>query len=85
MNALNLSSVVHLSTSVFGGRCEHCRQAFVHEPVVPEFQTQVNHYLEHGYTLLHVGQETSTDDEGNPWHSTVAVLGKPRARKASLR
>ncbi len=35
----------------------------------------INHYLKHGYKLLHVGQETSRD--GNSlWQSSVAFLGK---------
>jgi hypothetical protein len=35
-----------------------------------------NHYIQqHGYVLLHVGQETVWDDKGNPWHCTVMVLG----------
>jgi len=36
---------------------------------------RIQHYLDHGYKLLHVGSETSHDDEGKPWHSTVAVVG----------
>ncbi len=35
----------------------------------------INHYLKHGYKLLHIGTETSKED-GGLWHSTVAVLGK---------
>jgi hypothetical protein len=35
----------------------------------------INHYLKHGYKLLHIGQETSKEDDGL-WQSTVAVLGK---------
>ncbi|MDO6498878.1 hypothetical protein [Photobacterium sanguinicancri] len=39
------------------------------------FESNVNHYIkEHGYKLLHIGQESSTDSDGNPYHSTVAVL-----------
>ena len=35
----------------------------------------INHYItEHGYRLLHVGQQTEPASEGL-WHSTVAVLG----------
>jgi len=39
------------------------------------FDSNINHYInEHGYKLLHVGQESSNDCNGNPYHSTVAVL-----------
>lgn len=34
-----------------------------------------NHYLGHGFKILHVGQETDRVDEGL-WQSTVVVLGK---------
>jgi hypothetical protein len=41
------------------------------------FDGSCNHLLKaHGLKCLHVGQETGRDDEGKPWHSTVAVFGK---------
>jgi hypothetical protein len=41
-----------------------------------DLSDRINHFIEaHGYRLLHVGTETSHDSNGNPWHSTVAVLG----------
>jgi hypothetical protein len=44
-----------------------------------DFDESVNHYLkEHGYKLLHVGQETSSDGEGNLWQKTAAVIGKEK-------
>ncbi len=37
---------------------------------------KINHFIEeHGYKLLHIGQETSLDHKGNPWQSTVAIVG----------
>ena len=42
-----------------------------------EIADQVNHMLQqHGFELLHVGQRTVEDSKGNPWQTTVAVLGK---------
>jgi hypothetical protein len=41
-----------------------------------DFGEQINHYLSHGYKLLHVGAETARSDKGDPWHYTVAILGK---------
>lgn len=35
---------------------------------------RVNHMLEHGLKLLHVGTETTTGPDGEPWQVTVAVL-----------
>jgi hypothetical protein len=45
------------------------------------FKTDVaagaNHYIsEHGFHLLHVGQETRVDDENRLQHSTTIVLGR---------
>ena len=64
--------LVHISTNT-GTGCEHCGT-----PVgLEHFAKSVNHYIEqHGYTLLHVGTETSHDMRGELCHSTVAVLGK---------
>ena len=37
---------------------------------------RVNHYIEaHGYRLLHIGQQSSWDRNGQQWQSTVAMLG----------
>jgi hypothetical protein len=37
----------------------------------------INHYItSHGYSLLHVGQETTTGYDGKPHQTTIAVLGK---------
>jgi hypothetical protein len=50
-----------------------------HEP-----DAVANHYVkEHGYRILHVGQETSHDNEGRPWHSTVFVLGTMADRQSA--
>jgi len=38
---------------------------------------QMNHMLEHGAKLLHVGQETVSGADGNPWQTTGAVFGVP--------
>jgi len=67
----NAKHVVQVTTTV-STRCEHCEKWVDSE----DFQGSVNHYIEqHGYKLLHVGQETTRDMDGKPWHSTVAVLG----------
>lgn len=41
-----------------------------------DLQEHVNHYLGHGWVLLHVGQETRIS-EGAPIALTVAVMGRP--------
>ena len=63
---------VHISTSV-ETKCEHCTERIGGD----DLAKSINHYIQqHGYKLLHVGTETSRDMDGNPWQSTVAVLGK---------
>jgi hypothetical protein len=66
--------IVHISTRV-GTQCEHCTPLV--QVGLDDFAKSVNHYIEkHGYTLLHVGTETSHDSDGKLWHSTIALLGK---------
>lgn len=64
--------VVHITTDVSKG-CEHCHFTIGSDRLAES----INHYIsEHGYKLLHVGQETTSDQDGKPWHTTAAVLGK---------
>ena len=52
-------------------RCDEMPVTYHHQ-----ITDHANHYIQqHGYVLLHVGQETVWDDNGNPWHCTVMVLG----------
>ena len=56
--------------------CEHCGHmvggGLGDEPLADD----INHYItEHGYRLLHIGTQTNHDNEGKPWHNTVAILG----------
>jgi len=64
--------VVHISTNV-SKTCEFCAFSIDTE----NFDGSINHYIsDHGYKLLHVGQETHRDLMGHPLQVTVAVLGK---------
>ena len=60
-------------------QCEHCTERVGGE----HFAASVNHYIaEHDYQILHVGTQTSHGPNGEPWHNTVAVLGKgPEGRE----
>jgi len=74
-NIENTSEILRLSTMECRGFCKVCG-----EDIRPteDFEMAVNHYLKkHGFILLHIGQETSHGDK-EYWHSTVAVLGKPK-------
>ena len=68
-----IQKTVELSSDVIGG-CVHCGE----RPCGPnaDLGEQINHYLGHGYKLLHVGQQTTTGGDGKPWQSTIAILGK---------
>ena len=68
-----IAAIVTVNTAFFGGQCRQCQRSF---PGDNFFAELVTHYIEHGYRLLHVGQETSRDMEGAPWQSTVAVLSR---------
>lgn len=64
-----------ISVSTDGGlSCEQCGELIADDS--GQIHPKINHYLDHGYTLLHVGQQTTHDDHERPWHATVAVLGK---------
>jgi hypothetical protein len=38
----------------------------------------INHMLDHGWSLLHVGSEWDRDQQGKSISHTVAILGTPR-------
>jgi hypothetical protein len=63
-------SVIYLNTNTLTS-CQACNFSFNDWY---DLGKQIQHYIEHGYKVIHVGQETSRDNEGNPWQSTVAVL-----------
>jgi tRNA U54 and U55 pseudouridine synthase Pus10 len=69
-----IDHIVHIDTYT-GFPCGICRKMVGGD--LNDFEESVNHYLkEHGYKLLHVGQETGSDGEGNLWQKTAAVVGK---------
>jgi hypothetical protein len=63
----------------FATTCPECdAQLWEGDDPLDWFDQQTNHLLSaHGWRLLHVGQETTRDLDGTPWHQTVAVLGRP--------
>ena len=69
---VEIRHIVRIDTNI-SKSCEHCSEWTGGK----EFAKSVNHYLEaHGYKLLHVGQETTHGENGNPWQLTVSLLGK---------
>jgi hypothetical protein len=64
--------IVQISSGVTGGSCEYCSDGLSND-----FAERVNHYLEHGGLLLHVGAQSDQYREGKPLTNTVAVIGFP--------
>lgn len=58
----------------FSGRCKHCDFNVGRD----NFAESVSHYIKsHGYSLLHVGEESDQDPkDGHSISHTVAVLGR---------
>ncbi len=57
-------------------QCPHCRGGFSFSDP-PDVGERINHFLkQHGYKLLHVGQQTVESSNGDLWQTTVAILGK---------
>lgn len=76
LNIVNMKHVVQLSSDAHGP-CEECRDVRADDNV----GNAINRYLGHGYVLRHVGMQTTHDLEGEPSHSTVAIMGLPKAAK----
>lgn len=74
------SMIVTVASHVPRATCRECGAPLPNRHMSDsDLEDHVNHYLGHGYVLLHVGQETRAGDaEGRVVHATVAVLGRPR-------
>ena len=57
--------------------CQECDELrFGDDFSVATLVLAANHYVnEHGYRILHIGEETGTDHRGRQQHNTVIVLG----------
>ena len=69
----DIQHVVKLSTAEYGP-CDECDEWRAGTSY--SVTDHANQYVaEHGYRILHVGQETCDGTEGNVWQATVIVLG----------
>jgi len=75
MSEKSIYTEVQKVAQVYSGTGEACSECRARLDATVDFGGAVNHYLDHGYTLLHVGQQTSRADEGL-WQETVAILGR---------
>ena len=79
MSATEVQQVVQVFSSVMEF-CPLCRESGAEGDKAPYDEgylaARVNHLLaEHGCVLLHVGTQTDTDGNGDPWQMTTAVVG----------
>lgn len=75
--AANVKMTHSVSSNEFGP-CDICMQPTTSGRPNDAIHDKINHYLEHGCEILHVGTETTHDQDGRPWHSTVAVLASKK-------
>ena len=67
--------IVRLTTDL-GTSCDECDYFVGKSGDDSPIAADVDHYVkEHSYQILHVGQETTHNNEGRPFHLTVVVLG----------
>lgn len=73
----DFKNIIKVTTSVQSFGCELCKREFLS---VHDIAYIANHYIkDHGYFLLHVGQESQWNHEVNPhqqWNDSVIILGK---------
>ncbi|HGK7684486.1 TPA: hypothetical protein ACJ6XF_003052 [Legionella pneumophila] len=71
----DVTHVVYLSSNTAKSHCDDCKFSFNSNS--DALDARINHYLkDHQYRILHIGTESENSLTGNPWHNTVAVLGK---------
>lgn len=75
MSEESIYTGVQKVAQVYSGTGEACSECRSPLDATVDFGGAVNHYLDHSYKLLHVGQQTTRADEGL-WQETVAILGR---------
>jgi hypothetical protein len=68
--------IVTMKSSSIHTTCDVCNEQMSEANADDYFVRAVNHYLGHGFKILHVGQESDFTDKGEVWQMTVAVLSK---------
>ena len=66
---------IHTNISPYG--CPVCSKTLSKIRTGNCIDDAINHVLQHGWRLLHVGAEWGEDEEGKSVSHTVAILGKP--------
>jgi hypothetical protein len=58
------------------GPCPLCGQSDLSRGE-PDLASMTNQMIEHGWQVLHVGQESMTNDQGELLQRTTVVMGQP--------
>jgi len=72
-NISNIDQTANLSSGITKA-CDICGATLDTEDRLGD---AINHYLEHGWILLHVGGQSSWGPDGKVWTDTVAIVGRP--------
>ena len=68
----DIKKVVKISSDI-GIGCTECSGIRIGQE---NFAESINHYVQqHGYRILHIGTESTHDNEQNVYHTTIAILG----------
>lgn len=69
----DIRKTFEIHTNIGPAICPVCRLDLrIHEDTI---DTAINHVLDHGWRLLHVGSERGSDEDGKSVSHTVAILG----------
>lgn len=69
--------VFEIHTNAGDGPCPEC-SATLSFDAGSRIDSAINHVLDHGWSLLHVGSEWARDEHGASISHTVAILGTLR-------
>ena len=70
----DIREIFEIHTNIRPVPCPSCRERLDIEGGI---DGAINHVLQHGWRLLHVGAEFDQDEDGKTISHTVAILGKP--------
>ena len=71
-DATDVEQILTISSTESRG-CPICKKKTLDGTM--DFDGAVNHVIGHGWNLLHVGSQDVTGMKGEPYRTTVAVLG----------
>lgn len=73
-----IKKTFEIYTNISPTVCPVCRQSLDRVGFSGDkIDAAINHILDHGWRLLHIGSEWGRDSEGKSVHHTVVFLGAP--------